>query len=72
MKGAGQALPGDKPHMQVGGCSQGRQSPPSPQPCHSASALALELTFCPPAHVHFQHIKHDNAMGPPWEKSRQS
>lgn len=42
MKGAGQASPGDKPHMQVGGCSGGRQSPPSPQHCHSASALALE------------------------------
>lgn len=42
MKGAGRASPGDKPSMRVGGCSGGRQSPPSPQPFRSVSALALE------------------------------
>lgn len=67
MKGVGQASPGDEPCMQVGSCSGGCRSYP-----HSSPAVEPQLgywkswggLFCPTAHVHFQHLKHEHGKRP--------
>lgn len=72
MKGAGEASPEDEPCMQVGICSHGGSAHPHPRPATQPQLWhwrSWDGRFCPIVYMHFQHLKHEHAMGPVQERN---